>query len=831
MATAAQRRHSQAPKRRFPWYYGLSKPVKMSRVTMIGLIMGAMSVSRMFSVHPSRHYISVVKRDKQHRREPFVFASVPITISLEVESWEVKRQERRKRTQPPQSYNGNVIQYELLLQPTNQTVEPDWKIFEGYHHAICGRHAKAAADKIPHHYHQELLLDSKARVVITNILSSTGMHLALKLSKECGVNAILGIDALLPNTRRNRVDLIERYAMLKRRIPELQKIISSYSGVLPRLDVERLYSFRATHIVHLVPDFLHGEDNQLYPLRDKMQSMEQLLDLIRHNEVKPHLLYAGPDLKYEHILAAHYHAHYNIHSIGLEMPHLYGPWEQAGSWAWNAAEGIIKRRNTPHTPADVLADNALFLYVEDAVDAIVAASQYDNGLVILGVTSHTTKKSLKKVLTNIANMTQQQQLDPELHWQNQIHWMPETQPLAGIQRLLSWHFSSTHPYGRGDYQRKLPSFIKENFHYQFPCASECSIPGSCIPTIYDEVARTSRKLTKGCKYVVYMVDLSRNATTLPRAVDIPPNYTSYMCHIAFVSQSSIVARKKDKHRGWSLLRVAKDDSKMTEAEFMLPKLSPSLFFDKTVAKAIFVNPETFALLDGPGLIAFSRSIDASSRGGKHVPIRRPGTHIIRWDWDRGQAARLVMLFGHEDPLVNTHESFASRVKVIADRDGARSSSRQMNQVQFYEHAAHLVQSTESRRLDELRPPSYKNFPFHFLRSNMVVHDLRVDQARLLRCEWYDEQVFWGVRHLEDVSMAFVLAKRRVRGQHGPDEGGWTPLVLPVEDEMEVGDRVTSFGGAELFMRVLPRPLSALEAENEAMNEAIEDEVVESPEWT
>lgn len=805
MSTPAQRRHSQASKRRFPWYYGLSKPVKMSRVTMIGLIMGAMSVSRIFSDYPSRHYVSVVKRDKQHRREPFVFVSAPITISLEVEDWEAKRLERRKRTQPPRKHSGNVIQYELLLQPANHTVEPDWKIIEGYHHAICGRHAKAAADKIPHRYPQELLLDSRARVVITNILSSAGMHLALKLSKDCGVNAILGIDSFLPNTRRHRVDLIERYAMLKRRIPALQKLISSYPGVLPRLDVERLYSFRATHIIHLIPDYLHGEDNQLYPLRDKMQSMEQLLDLIRHTESKPHLLYAGPDLVYEQILAAHYHAHYNLHSIGLEMPHLYGPWGQAGSWAWNAAEGIVRRRNTTHAQADTLEDNAPFLYVEDAVDAIIAATQYDNGFVVLGVTSHTTKKSLKKVFTKFANTTKQKQFDPERHWQNQIHWMPETQPLAGVQRLVSWHFSNTHPYGRGDYQRKLPSSIKENFHYQFPCASECSIPGSCIPTTYDEVARTSRKLTKGCKYVVYMVDLSSNATTLPQAVNIPPNYTSYVCQIAFVSRSSKVGRKKDRHRGWSLLSVAKDVSTMTEAEFMLPKLSPSLFFDKTVAKAIFVNPYTFSLPDGPGLIAFSRSIDASSRVGKNKPVRRSGTHIIRWELDRGKAARLVMFMGHEDPQVNTYESFTSRVKVIADRDGARSSSRQMNQVQFYEHAAHLVQSTESRRLDELRPPYYKNFPFHFLQSNVVVHDLRVDQARLLRCEWYDEQVFWGVRHLEDVSLGFVLAKRRVRGQHGPDEGGWTPLVTPVDDEMEVGDRVTSFGGVELFVRVLPRP--------------------------
>jgi hypothetical protein len=98
---------------------------------------------------------------------------------------------------------------------------------------------------------------------------------------------------------------------------------------------------------------------------------------------------------------------------------------------------------------------------------------------------------------------------------------------------------------------------------------------------------------------------------------------------------------------------------------------------------------------------------------------------------------------------------------------------------------------------------------------MIVHDMRVDQARLLRCEWYDEQVFWGVHNLEDVSLAYVLAKRRVRGQHGPDDKGWTPLVIPAADEMEVGNRIKVNGRAELFLRVLPTSLSELVAEDKA----------------
>jgi hypothetical protein len=575
-------------------------------------------------------------------------------------------------SRPPQ--DSSPIQYEVNIGQVNLTVDDGWKVVEGFHHALCGRHAKAAAEHFPNFYPQHLLLDSTARVIITNILSSAGIHLALKLSMECGVEGILGIDAMLPNTRRNRVDQVERYALLKRRIPVLHKLVVPYPGVLPRLDIERLETFRATHIVHLIPDYLQEQEYPLYPLRDKMQSMEQLLDLIRNSAMSnPHLLYAGPNLLFEKILAASYHALHQIDSTGLELPHLYGPWEQVGTWVWNTAQRIVKPHNGTSASKQAPGDGASFLYVEDAVDAIVAAMQFKMGLMTLQVTSNTTKGSLKKafVTKNILKNVESQELDPRHHWQDWIQWMPETRSLDGVRKVLSWHFASVYPYGRGDYQRKLPTYIMENFHYQFPCASECSIPGSCTPSIYDVMARRSRKLTRGCRYVIYIVNLSTNIETLPPAVDRLANNSSNLCHLAFVSSASAIARKRSPNQGWSLLKVPSDKSTITEADYVLPKLSPGLLFDGTVAKAIFVDLTSVKLPGSEGIVAFARSIDAPSRGGKPMRIQRSGTTISRWDWVSDTPAKLVMLFGHEDPRVYLTDSLASRVKSIA---GSRRSS-------------------------------------------------------------------------------------------------------------------------------------------------------------
>lgn len=158
-----------------------------------------------------------------------------------------------------------------------------------------------------------------------------------------------------------------------------------------------------------------------------------------------------------------------------------------------------------------------------------------------------------------------------------------------------------------------------------------------------------------------------------------------------------------------------------------------------------------------------------------------------------------------------------------------------HQVDFYEQSAHLV------RTNTQRSPNYQElfqnnfFPFAFLRTSWLVHDLTSEEGRDLRCEIYDEHASWGNAGMEELAMGFVLAKRTVKMQIGPmapRQGGkgpeeWQPMTVPrgIDDEDEKGGTMVSDGpayldyldvaqkaatdkdGAEVFVSFLPREKS------------------------
>ena len=144
------------------------------------------------------------------------------------------------------------------------------------------------------------------------------------------------------------------------------------------------------------------------------------------------------------------------------------------------------------------------------------------------------------------------------------------------------------------------------------------------------------------------------------------------------------------------------------------------------------------------------------------------------------------------------------------------------QIQFYEESGHLT------RTNQQRSPNYQDFyqdnffPFDFIRSTWLVHELKSEAGRNLRCEMYEEHALWGNREMEDLSMAFVLAKRKIKMQlgkladnqyAGPEE--WYPILVPREDPdaegpayldyLEASQKVaTDSKGHEYYITFLPQ---------------------------
>lgn len=49
---------------------------------------------------------------------------------------------------------------------------------------------------------------------------------------------------------------------------------------------------------------------------------------------------------------------------------------------------------------------------------------------------------------------------------------------------------------------------------------------------------------------------------------------------------------------------------------------------------------------------------------------------------------------------------------------------------------------------------------HWIRTRWVVHDMKLEEGRELRCDWFEEHVQWG-NELDQLSFAHVMARREL----------------------------------------------------------------------
>jgi len=275
---------------------------------------------------------------------------------------------RRDRTRPPAGNLNLVIPPPTLLsadqlerpdtlfryddEPLPQSLLRHSKLEE-----ICGFQAQNAALTNPEAYiYRDSLVMPKSRatrVLLTGILTQPAYLLALALKERCGVQVVIAIDAMYPNSIRNRLRLQEQMSVLSKFVPKLVRpIFLAFAGIDPlkhaknvrELDDDRWHTggemdvvqmFKPTHIVHMAsydpavyrydadPDWKNTQspyvrtrgtegsttvveeegdegggvpyDPALYALRMGMLSMEQILAAIAAAPAidRPHFIYAS----------------------------------------------------------------------------------------------------------------------------------------------------------------------------------------------------------------------------------------------------------------------------------------------------------------------------------------------------------------------------------------------------------------------------------------------------------------------------------------------------------------------------------------------------------
>jgi hypothetical protein len=399
---------------------------------------------------------------RRHVQDPSIASNEAQALQTIQHQWNRRRQNARP-SQPSSSSTKilPLLQIHSTLEQERPITKKKNLTTARYEQAailedICGVPAQTAARSRPHNFAAADALSPsspknnnnnnnkhgpkkkhKVRVLITGIVSSPiGYALALALSQQCGVQVLIGVDFMYPNSIRNRWRLQEQMAVLTKHLPKLVRpIFVAYTGLdpirhsrntkvfEPTQEIDWVQTVTPTHIVHLGTDdpavFRYSDpeyknrqspyvtdidddddDLSLLSLRSGMLSMEQLLaSLATAGEKRPHFLYVSASThtndrrrtmhtyarRIDEVLADFYYQNHGVYSVGLRLPHVHGAWAHPESDVYRIVYNVIHPANSTsdYDLPSPLTENDTFdlLHVQDAVQAVIAAMQFrpENG--------------------------------------------------------------------------------------------------------------------------------------------------------------------------------------------------------------------------------------------------------------------------------------------------------------------------------------------------------------------------------------------------------------------------------------------------------------------
>jgi len=403
-----------------------------------------------------------------------------------------------------------------------------------------------------------------------------------------------------------------------------------------------------------------------------------------------------------------------------------------------------------------------------------------------------------------------------------LGWKPQTLLHDGLVRTIAWHLDRNSPYGPSN--ESGDKFLKRNnlepSAGNLPCASECNINDHCLPSIFDNVRKTMRDATEGCDMVLYTQSLGHNVEDMRLQAEYVKEEDLWeddnlICNLAIVSQDSdLVSRVIDKvpkdqfatfgltdlpddyteatrtrkldgmngrllYRGWILIWVPGSVEQISHADRSLLKLSPGKFFSPEVQKALYVeenfsapiqNDDCLFLIDElsrPAMRERSFRQKIETNGFKKQIVYKLPSEPKR------KAAILLSPLRYpnvDDPTVQRYRNGEKKLTIIDatkfmryeagyDYIIEKEPSAIRNQREFYERIPSYV--NREKELRSSIEPFYRYIMRHWVRTRWVLHDVNLEESRLLRCDWYREHTQWGAE-IDQLSFAHVMALREVK---------------------------------------------------------------------
>jgi len=274
----------------------------------------------------------------------------------------------------------------------------------------------------------------------------------------------------------------------------------------------------------------------------------------------------------DEVLASAYHSTHGIYSVGLRFFPVYGPWDAPGTEVFDLAERAMALNDGSAVSEDEAYDGDVkdYVYVDDAIDAIMSAMQYrppgsDPPPVVFNVGTgrgSTLAEAREELTRHFPKLSQQAAANQRSAKANGNHaerrptrsvastsrsesllgFKAQVSLSEGLARTLTWHRDRAFPYGRDPHkgesaeQRKDDAAVARSLAATggeegcspldreclrgapvFPCASECRRPERCTPSAWDDVERLARAVTSGCDAVLYTILLEEGAEGIPSA--------------------------------------------------------------------------------------------------------------------------------------------------------------------------------------------------------------------------------------------------------------------------------------------------------------------------
>jgi hypothetical protein len=719
-----------------------------------------------------------------------------------------RRRSRRKRPPPPPAtwsppktpiYPASTSQILSLQDSSHPLDDHYWK-------RICGD----SDSQNP--------ISSGSRILISGVLTHpVGSELALTLANECGVETIVG---LVDHALDTEASL--RLAFLLRRLPTTFQIHLQNLPFLEHKINDIFSSLLPTHVIHLEPtsflpsNFLDGLPTTI-TLRNSINHLEHLCNAIakqqaRGLEKNVHFIYVtsrDPNDEFlskaiesiHPMLLQTYQTHYNVHATRLKLPEIYGPFHEGAKWMKDFPQ------SNPHH-----STKTPMMHLSDSLQAILACMTKRSRAGASGST-------LSTYIARNSQITRLKDLSKSLHDLDS-----EEQPHVAINRLrfmLSWSHKDVYPYGDADVHeestarlvRKALDVTRSHLslnqtdgiaqlqrrqHNLFPCHSECAKHTTCRKkSAFDSILPITQNLTQDCRFVLYTTDFSRQLNDLPllqeNAGDGNVAWPKHLlCQVAFVSGKSKLVTSlvnderrhhprsdlhtaslngKLRHNQWLLVWTKNDDAEsLPEADYMMPKLVPGNFFAGNVTKAFYLEPSH---IDRPPPLQviwalLAKQLDSKKQKARTTRIPRSVGKLVEIP---PVPARHVALFAHSygipDEVIKASNMDAMAKFILNQKGQGLERFWPRRQLQFYDHVLDMYDD------------------FQLVDTFLLVHNLQSSRARRLRCEWYEEQLFWSDdsdkrnRDLEDLSLAFVLARWRKENRLVHDEGaeGWGDRIV------------------------------------------------------